>query len=463
MTGTLLYAFLIQCAAVAVWGLLRKDRIHQYPFLASLAFGLWAWPQFYGIWRTESVEEAWLNRAIVMSMLCLGAAFLGFLQKSHAAPRAPWQLNRRRLWQAGLVLAGVGIVAFVFMLRLPDEAKMGVGASGTAGVFVIYNFFTQATTFAFGVLLLCALERPTISSSLIAVVPALIPLYSAVFYARRTEAFQLVFITATLFWFVRRKAAPRWTAVMLIIGMTLFVYNVGFLRPLMNAYDPLQRTKERADNPAELEMMQSVQDTLREGGWEMNNAIRDMAATVELDAYDFGLYHWNRVVFNYVPTAVIPREVKDTLMIPWANAAYGAAAKEAFGYENNPGSAHGGVTDCFTSFWYFGCVKFFAIGFVLRILYDRAMRGSTIARLTYGLFTVYGCVCIALGTDWFVSPWIHFGIFMGPILAYSYATRRGRQSRAQKRKPSARSGVGAVASANNPDELSPKVATDHQR
>src|SRR5947207_1232145 len=109
VTGYLLFAFLLQCLALTMWGLSRRDRIYQYPFLAALVFGLWAWPQVYGVWHSQSVEAAWLNRVIVMSMLCLGAAFVGNVWESQGAPRPVLPIDRRRLLQGALVLTLIGL------------------------------------------------------------------------------------------------------------------------------------------------------------------------------------------------------------------------------------------------------------------------------------------------------------------------------------------------------------------
>jgi hypothetical protein len=130
--------------------------------------------------------------------------------------------------------------------------------------------------------------------------------------------------------------------------------------------------------------------------------------------FDLGIVHWNQLVFSYVPAQIVGRELKEALYLPMARPLY-----EEYFYTPAMGSTLTGLADAFQSFWYFGCLKFFLIAFVMQKLWLAARGGNLTAQLLYMLMPVYALQAITHTTHYFVSPWVHLGIFLLPALLWA--------------------------------------------
>ena len=97
----------------------------------------------------------------------------------------------------------------------------------------------------------------------------------------------------------------------------------------------------------------------------------------------------------------------------------GRNAARAYGYESSTGTTTGGITDAFASFWYFGCLEFFAVAYFMRRLYESAVRGSPVWQFACALMTVYALHTVTHCTTWFVLPWVNAAIFVVPALVYA--------------------------------------------
>src|SRR5713226_1144339 len=68
---------------------------------------------------------------------------------------------------------------------------------------------------------------------------------------------------------------------------------------------------------------------------------------------------------------------------------------------------------------YFGCLKFSLVGLALRKVYAAAVQGHFIARVCYMLIITSALHTITHHTQWFVSPWVHLALFLGPVLFFA--------------------------------------------
>jgi hypothetical protein len=161
--------------------------------------------------------------------------------------------------------------------------------------------------------------------------------------------------------------------------------------------------------------VENLQQQLQEGGSELENAVYEIAATEEAGSFDYGIFHWNELVFNYVPAQLFGDEFKQSLLIPIEI----ADSYTSFGHLSPTGSTPTGLVDCFRSFGYFGCLKFFFIALILRKLYSAAKQGHLVARVAYMLIITSALHTITHHTQWFISPWVHMGIFLLPALYFA--------------------------------------------
>jgi hypothetical protein len=138
--------------------------------------------------------------------------------------------------------------------------------------------------------------------------------------------------------------------------------------------------------------------------------------------FDFGLSHWNATVFAYVPAQLVGAGIKHALFIPIPQ-----PALEEYFYQSPIGSTWTGLSDAFQSFWYFGCLKFFFIAYVMRKFWLAAGNGNLTAQLVYMLIPSYALEAITHGTQRFLDPWVHLAVFLLPLLLL--ARRRTKISR----------------------------------
>jgi hypothetical protein len=134
--------------------------------------------------------------------------------------------------------------------------------------------------------------------------------------------------------------------------------------------------------------------------------------------FDLGAYHWNAIVFSYVPAQLVGRDLKESLYLPLAD-----PALDEYLYSPPLGSTSTGFSDSFHSFWYFGCLEFFIVAFIMQRLWWVARGGNLMAQLLYMLFPVQALQVITHDTHHFVAPWIHIAIFLLPLMLWARRPR----------------------------------------
>ncbi len=224
---------------------------------------------------------------------------------------------------------------------------------------------------------------------------------------------QFGLIIGTLAWFIWKRVPPRAVVVCAILGGAFVSYNISVYRSAM--HDASLFGGGKGANLSELEQMKEVTDK----GTEMRNAVYYIAATETLGAYDFGLFQWNQLIFRNFPAQIFGRSAKENLMSLGGLLHLGANAERASGYEAALGTTTGGITDAFASFWYFGCLEFFVIGYFMRRFYESAVRGAPVWQLGCALLTVDSLLAITHTTDHALTPWVQAGLFLGPTLIYA--------------------------------------------
>jgi hypothetical protein len=417
MTDLLLYFLGGELAVLIIWGLGEPSRVYQFPFLAGCVFAFWAWPQFYGLHVSGAVPDWMLDKALLMSILCSGMCYVGYQLGNRPIINLNWVFDRRRLTHAALALTVMGVSFQYKVARLPDELTSGTQWSGLP---VAYLFLAKLLSFGFAVAVFLILGRFTFSAFTAAAIGGFGYLDWIVFAGRRQAAIQFVLIIAMLLWFIRKKIPPRPVMACGILAGAILSYNIGIYRSAMNSGGLF--TGVGAARLSDLKKMSatgSLERVTTEGGLEMRNAAYYIAATEELGAFDFGLYQWNALVFAYFPAQIFGKTAKENLMSVGGMLHIGENAARAYGYESEIGTTTGGITDAFASFWYFGCLEFFAIAYFMRRLYESALRGSPVWQIGCALMTVFSLHAITHNTAWFVAPWVHAALFLGPALVYA--------------------------------------------
>jgi hypothetical protein len=416
MTEFLLLTLGGTCLAIMALCLLRRDGVYQYPFLATGVFAGFVLVQLVGLSNNSFLPPGALNKTIFMTLLCLMMVYAGDKFGTLPYRAFEWQYSRNRLLVASAALSLIGAFFFFQISRLPVELK----SSQWSGIVVAYHFFAQTMTYGLAIAVLVYIG--TSSKIALGIVICDLTFYvDRIFVgARRGDAAELLVIIALALWFKRGLIVPRSIVVGVMVLGTLFIYSTGDYR------------SRAADKPL-LEAINSInfQENLKrvwnEGGLELENAVYQIESADRYSEYDFGAFHWNTLIFNYVPAQIFGREFKESLLINTSD-----RTAEELGHSFATGTTLTGVADSFRSFWYLGALQFLVFAYVLARIYKAAMGGNMVMQLLYMLMLVNGLHAITHHTNWFVSPWVHLAIFLMPALLYA---------KSRKKKPRQRGGI----------------------
>ena|SRR6267143_181617 len=403
MNLLLIILFAALCVGLFYWGWREPEGTYQFPFLAGATFFAFVLPQVIGLRHDTDLPTGALAKTLFMTFLCALMCYAGYRWRNHPMRSFAWSFEQKRLlWVSG-VLTGIGAWCFFQISRLPEEMT---SASQWSGLTVAYLFFAQILAYGFAVAVILYFRTGSRIALALAIFGSLFYLDRIFIAGRRGIAAEFAFILLLGVAFGRRKFVSRGAMVGVLITATLFLHSTGDYRSITMDEDGPQWSRV-----SQIPFLDNFRDLLREGGGEMRNVVYMIEATERLGNFDYGAFHWNTLVFNYVPAQILGDEFKQSLLIPLEN-----NAASVFGYEASVGSTVTGMVDAFQSFWYFGCLKFFVLGFLLHRIYAAAAEGHFVAQLFYMLMLMPGLHCITHHTSWFISPWVHIGLFLIPGL-----------------------------------------------
>jgi hypothetical protein len=408
MITPLLVTFIAVCIVLLVQGMLSRGAIYGYPFLAGAVFAGYVLPQLLGLANERFLPSGALEATLLMVILCATMCWLGAAMARPPSRKPEWIYDDRRLLVVSAVLSLLGGYFYYAISRLP--ADMTENTQWT-GLPVAYLFFARMLTYGFAIAVLMFARNGSRTALLLALFCASFYFDRIVIGGRRQETGEFVMIILLAWWFQRNRCIPRPLMLAGLVAGMLFVNSTGEYRSASG-----QEEGPKWDEIASIDFVGNLQKLTEQGGPELTNAIYNIAAVGRTMDFDLGLYHWNQLVFAYVPAQLVGTEFKETLYLPISSPAY-----EQFFYTPMLGSTQTGFSDAFASFWYFGSLKFFLIAFCMQKLWWAARAGSFMAQLLYMLLPMNALEAITHSTQNFVSPWVHIAIFLLPGI---YLARR---------------------------------------
>lgn len=410
MNGPLLVSFVILCALLLLQGMFQRGRIYQYPFLAGAVFAGFALPQLVGLLSDPFLPEGAFEATLIMANLVAAMCWLGSAAVQKPMRAFDWNYDDRRLVYVAAGMSLLGGYFYYALSRLPVEMT---GVSQWTGLPVAYLFFARILTYGFALGVLIYARTGSRAALLVACYGGIFALDRIVNAGRRQDLIEFLTIIMLAFWFQRNRCVPRPVMLAGLVLGALFINSIGDYRA----------AAENADGPtwdrvSEIDFVGNFSRLSEDGGAELRNAVYNIAAVRRSMKFDLGLSHWNALVFSYVPAQLVGTALKQSLYLPVPQPAF-----EEYLYTPPMGSTWTGLSDSFQSFWYFGCLKFFLIAFVMQKLWLAAQGGNLTAQLLYMLMPVYALEAITHTTQYFISPWVHVAIFLLPALML--ARRRG--------------------------------------
>ncbi|MEB3310428.1 MAG: hypothetical protein VKJ02_09355 [Snowella sp.] len=352
------------CMSLLVWGLIRIERIYQYPFFMGAIFVSFLIPQTASLIANPGLlNQDALARVLLMSCLCAIACWIGYQGKPNQKfiNHFNINLNETKLFQIALILTFLGYF-FNYLIDQSDIQRSDTNGNWT-GEATIYYFFAQVIYIAFSVFLLRAIRYPSMLNIILASTAGWIPLQT-VLGGRRQPTMTFVIIVGLSFWLVRRYLPPRWLIILTIFLMSLLLLAIGELRGLF--WELLFSGKWNA-------ILSTIQEQLaiQQTGeiLELKNAAYYIDAVTALNLYGLGSGWWDSVVFQYVPGQLLGFGLKVSLQF---NLITNETLYNLYGYSVHVGTTTTGVGDSFMEFGYLGCLSFALIGYLFKNLWISA-------------------------------------------------------------------------------------------
>ena len=415
MTNFLLWVLAIQALAIVGWGMMRRERMIQFPFLAAAVFLGWMFPQLMGLTAHRFLPAGGLEKTIFMAILCLGAAWLGYELNRRPAKLFNWEFDRRRLMVGATAMSFLGAFFFYQISQIAADVTATVGGQWS-GVITIYVFFSKLLTFGMALALILYLRKPTWPSLALVLFGLAFYLERILIRGRRAAMVELGMMVLLALWFNRRMLPPRWAMVGAVLLGALVINSIGDYRSVMLGDDRTTWSGAGISEILEIDYWGNIK-RLASGeaaNHELTNAVMNIAAADRALSFDFGLSHWNSFVHRYVPGQWVGHEFKQALMVDVGN-----QAAEVFGHQAHTGSTSTGLSDAFLSFWFFGAVKFLVIGLIMSRWHRAAMAGHLVAQLVVLLTITAALHAITHSTHAFFVTFVQLAAFLLPVLWYA--------------------------------------------
>jgi hypothetical protein len=312
----------------------------------------------------------------------------------------------------------------------PDATEQYGGA--WTGIITIYFFFSRLLTVGMAIALILHLNKPGWLTLSVLLFDLTFYLDRIVIQGRRAETVELGLMVLMALWFQRRWLLPRWAMLGLLVTGSLLVNSIGDYRRTMLGDSVTSWSGAGLGEVLEIDYVGNLRRLVagESGNHELENAVMTIEAVDRTLIFDFGLSHWNGLVNAYVPAQWVGAEFKQALTVALENPTY-----PELRYVPNPGSTHTGLSDAFMSFWYFGALKFFIIGWIMSRWFRGATRGNLVAQIVVMLSISASLHAITHSTHQFFTVFVQIAAFLLPVLVFARQKRRRAQFMVDERLP----------------------------
>jgi hypothetical protein len=401
----------IVCLGLLGWGLIRIERIYQYPFFMGAIFISFLVPQAFALVENPGVlDQQSLERVLLMSSLCAVACWVGYQGK----PNAKWlaklnvDIDTHKLFRAAIFLMIIGYF-FDFLLKSTTVELTKQGQ--WTGPATIYVFFSQVSYLAFSIFLLETLKRPSVQNIIFTLLAGWIPLQT-VLAGRRHPTMTFLIIIGLCFWLIRRYIPPRWLIILAIFAMLILIPTIGAMREglwdavFSGQWQTILSTTEKALN------------TQQKGKiLELRNAAFLIKATTDLNLYGLGAGWWDTIIHQFIPGQILGIGFKESLKFDLINS---KILYNLYGYNWHVGTTPTGVGDSFREFGYFGFFAFALIGYLFKNLWiSLYYQKSLFSSLIYLSLISPAMLGLTHGISFFLNQFIFQLTVVSLIVYYS--------------------------------------------
>ncbi|NEP01924.1 MAG: hypothetical protein F6K58_25360 [Symploca sp. SIO2E9] len=409
MAELYLYLLFAICLGLLGWGLIRLERVYQYPFFMGGVFVSFILPQAIALFNNPgSVGQQALERVLLMSCLCAAMCWLGYQLPPNSSflKKLDISIDSRKLLHGGIVFVLISYFCSFLISQLPEAVRENTQWTGIA---TIYLFFAGLIYPGFTIILLSTLRRPTVVKIIITACAAAIPLQTIILYGRRESTATFILTIGLSLYFFSRLVPPRW----LVLTMLLFAL---IAIPLVGTYRYIAKTGQW-NQLLELQPLEHLNNFVEEGEiLELRNAAVLMDAAVQTGQYGYGTDYWNTLVFRFVPAQLVGSDLKNALQIKL----YKYDLQTLYNYSIHTGTTPTGIADTFIQFDYLGCFVFFILAYSFKNLWISAVyQNSVISQVFYISLFSPSMISLTHGTTRFLADLLFRLFFVGAVIIYS--------------------------------------------
>ena len=414
MNYFLLFANIIFCSYFIIRGMINTERIYRSSFWAMVVNLIFILLPCFSYLDDYSLAPH-LTRFLLMVLLSEIAWCCGEKVGLSLSPRYPLsprlgEINHPRWLAVSLLLSTVGMGAYIQMNRLFYS-----GANMMTGPATAYGFFTVFLQYGFimALLGLFGFTRIKLWFRILCILPGLYYFFSRIVLFGRRQSMMAFFIIIILtMWYMFKKRVSRSLIVIAIICGSMLMLSIHTYRKLIVVSSGERQWEELE----QVEWSDALLERSDSGSPETSTGIYLMATTDLLSEYDFGSFHWNNLVFTFVPAQLLGEDFKRLLMFDQYDIS--GEMYRSFSFTIPTGSTACGVTDCYCSFWYFGVFKFFIIAWIMARIHHRSMQGDIRWQCIYMFMMTMALHAITHHTSWFINPWVMVLIVWRPAMLF---------------------------------------------
>ena len=395
------------CALIVMWGIVKIERIYQFPFFMASMVITFILPQVSALINNPGVvTEKMLIQVLIMACLCTSMCWIGYnfppnLKLLH---KLQTPLDNKKVLQVGIFLTTIGWIFSIFTAQAASTIEAGKQWTGPATIFA---FFAQVIYLGFAILLIQMLNKPSVIN-ITGTIIAGWPIVQTVLAGRRQPTMTFLIIIGLCLWYNFKLAPPRWLVLIIIFIGAYIIPLVGNLRGgFWNLI--FQQDWETLKTSAELSY-----ETLQKGGTlELRNATLVIDAATLSGRYEYGAGYWNAFVFQYFPGQIFGHDLKQSLQFDLQR----EENISVYGYAFPLGTTWTGIGDSYLQFGYFGALVFALMASFFKTIWIASSHRSILATLLMISLISPAMVSITHGTERFLQEFI-FQIILISLVAY---------------------------------------------
>lgn len=400
----LLVLVFILCAVIVVRSFLKRNELVQFPFLTAAAFLAYVFPQLVAVVRNDDLPEAAVEKTLLMSVLCLSAAFVGYLSNRKAARIGNnWDYNYRRLIVGIVALTLLGALSFYKVGDLAIDEDLG---SQWSGPITIYFFFGQLLTVGLVLALVVHMKRPSWVTLAVVVGGMAFYLHRGVILGRRGEMAEFVLMVGVGLYLRYRWVPPRAMVIAMLAAGTLWINAIGDYRSEVVGGGDVLSAVSSIDFVGNLRSAFDDAPDVINAVYAIDAADRDLS-------FNYGLRLYNDVIMRYVPGQIIGRDLKESLKSGIGELEY------APGYHFRTGTTNTGMGWAFQTLWYLGAVWFYAIGVIMNRWFRAATQGSLVGSVVVILVYYQSLVAFSFSPAQIFLRLIFLMFSLAPVLCFA--------------------------------------------